>query len=248
VLTRPQFAQRRPYNGSIPVDAILSIGLAMALIMTGCTMAERAPDAATKSINVPIRFVDVSGDAIPVNDRPGNSTATLGVIPGAIFGAPLYPLQTEKLGKILALPINLNELRVVLNQQSTTITADAATAGWKIDPADTRFARVSTTITNEGTRPLMIGFVDSVTKNGLLLVFFDRPCRLTGTVLFHARNGEITTFAIDVTVDKAGLNWLKMTDDSDNGHDILTNTRVPSNPLFVVAPVENLKHRLIQAH
>jgi hypothetical protein len=61
----------------------------------------------------------------------------------------------------------------------------------------------------------------------------------------HPREGQTTTFVIDVTVEQVGLNWLKMTGDSQ-GHDLITNTQVPSNPLFVVAPVENLKQRSIQ--
>jgi hypothetical protein len=238
-LARPTFARRRP------IKATSSIVLAVALMMTGCTTPKRVPNVATKSITVPISFVDVSGNAISAKDRPVNATAMLGVIPGGVFGAPHYSLQTERLGKILTLPINLSDLRAALNDQSATLTDDAETAGWRIDPADTRFARVATTITHEGTSGLMVGFVDSASKSNLLLVFFDRPCRLTGTVVVHAREGQTTTFMIDVIVEKAGLNWLKMTGDSQ-GHDVITNTQVPANPLFVVAPVENLKQRLIQ--
>lgn len=115
-------------------------------------------------------------------------------------------------------------------EQSATLTDDAATAGWRIDPGDTRLARVATTIAHEGTPGLMVGFADSDSKSNLLLVFFDRPCRLTGTVLVHAREGQTTTFAIDVIVEKAGLNWLNMTGDLQ-GHDVITNTQEPPNPL-----------------
>jgi hypothetical protein len=214
-------------------------------LMAGCTTPKRAPNLATNSIAVPIRFVDVGGNAISARDRPMNATAMLGVIPGGVFGAPDYSLQTERLGKIPALPINLSDLQVALNEQSSTLTKDAETAGWKIDPADTRLARVATTITHEGTSGLMVGFVDSASKGNLLLVFFDRPCRVTGTVLVQPREDQTTTFVIDVDIEQAGLNWLKITGDSQ-GHDVITNTQAPLTPLFVVAPVENLKQRLIQ--
>jgi hypothetical protein len=236
---------RRMFERRRPIKASLSIVLAVALVMAGCTTPKRVPILAKQSIDVPIRFVDVSGYAISAKDRPVNATAMLGVIPGGVFGAPHYPLQTERLGKILTLPINLSDLLVTLNEQSATLTNDAETAGWRIDPTETRFARVATTISHEGTSSLMIGFVDSASKSNLLLVFFDRPCRLTGTVLVHPREGQTTTFVVDVTVEQAGLNWLKMTGNSQ-GHDLITNTQVPSKPLFVVAPVENLKQRLIQ--
>jgi hypothetical protein len=247
MLIRPNLSRSSPIDRNVPVNATLAIVLAIEIIMAGCTTRSPVPDAATGSINVPVRFVSVSGDEISVNDRPANATAMFGVIPGAIFGAPNYSLQTERLGKISTLPVNLSELRTVLNQQSATITADASAAGWKIDPADTRFARVATTISHEGTRtgPLMIGFVDSTTKKNLLLIFFDRPCRLTGTVVIRARDGATTTFAVDVTVNKTGLNWLEMASDGA-GHDVIVNARVPPSPLFVVAPLENLKQRLIQ--
>jgi hypothetical protein len=214
---------------------------AVALMMTGCT----TPNVATKSIVVPIRFVDVSGDAISTKVRPVNATAILGAIPGGVFGVPHYSLQTNRVGKILTLPINLSDLQITLNEQSATLTDDAETAGWRIDPTDTRFARVATTITHEGSSGLAIGFVDSASKSTLLLVFFDRPCRLTGTVLGQPREGQRTSYVIDVIVEQPGLNWLNMTGDSQ-GHDVITNAQEPSNPLFVVAPVENLKQGLFQ--
>lgn len=235
---------RRAYERRRSIKVSWSIVLAVTILMAGCAAPKREPNVATKS-SVPIRFVDVSGNAISAKDRPVNATAMLGAIPGGVFGAPHYSLQTERLGKILTLPISLSDLRVALNEQSATLTNDAETAGWRIDPTDTRIARVATTISHEGTSNLMVGFVDSASKSNLLLVFFDRPCRLTGTVLVHPREGQATTFVIDVTVGQAGLNWLKMTGDSQ-GQDLITNTQAPSNPLFVIAPVENLKQRLIQ--
>lgn len=245
MLIRPKHSRPSPIDKSVPVNATLAIVLAIAIIIPGCAARSRVPDAATGSIRVSVRFVSVSGDAISV--RPADATAMLGVIPGAIFGAPHYSLQTERLGEVSTLPVNFSELRTVLNQQSAMIAADATAAGWKIDPGDTRFARVATTISHEGTRAgqLMIGFVDSISKKNLLLVFFDRPCRLTGTVVVHSRDGATTTFAVDVTVDKAGLYWLEMTGDGA-GHNVIVNARVPPSPLFVVAPIENLKQRLIQ--
>lgn len=99
--------------------------------------------------------------------------------------------------------------------------------GLRIEPNDTRFGRVATTIgLSETLGTLKVGFRDHVaSKYVLVLVFFDRPCRLTGTL--RASNGQI--WSANVAIEKAGLAWLKMGD----GH--VTAAAVPSHFMFVIS-------------
>jgi hypothetical protein len=158
----------------------------------------------------------------------------LGAVPGEIFGAPHYPpKRTEGLGKAATVPINLSTLRAELDQQSATISVAAAKAGWRIDPGDTR-SRLATGITNDKSRGRFgVGFMDSVSKNRLLLVFFDRLRRLTGTVV-TPENGT-TTYSIDVIIESAGLHWLQIATKGSESH--LTNAELQlSHLLFIAVP------------
>jgi hypothetical protein len=153
----------------------------------------------------------------------------LGIIPGGIFGVPHYSLQTEQMddhGAQIA-RFNFSQLQAELANQSTTITAAALAGGLRIEPNDTRFGRVATTIgLSETLGTLKVGFRDHVaSKYVLVLVFFDRPCRLTGTL--RASNGQI--WSANVAIGKAGLAWLKMGD----GH--VTAAAVPSHFMFVIS-------------
>jgi hypothetical protein len=209
----------------------------MATMTFGCSVPRRASNAASEVIDVPVRFVGVSGDAISEDEKPDKWAAVLGVVPGGIFGMGRYPRPSEDAyGNASTVPVNLSQLRILLDQQSAMMSA-AAAAGWKIEPAETRVARLATTISNVGTDkgPLLVGFRDSVSKKLLVLVFFDRPCRLTGTAEYHALSGEIIKNTIDVTVKKAGLNWLEVREEGTNTHITNAAAVASSNLLFVVS-------------
>jgi hypothetical protein len=149
-----------------------------------------------------------------------------------VSGLPDYSVQTQELGNTLTLSVDFSELRKVFNTRSTTITDDATKTGLKIDPVDTRFARVATSLGFENmAEPLGFGFVDALSKRPLTLVFFDRPCRLFGVV----KEGE-TTIVFDVVVHGAGLTWIEMTGDGV-GHVSMINAPVRPAPILVGAPI-----------
>jgi hypothetical protein len=223
----------RPRNQNLSVRSNLAIVLAIATITSGCSTLS-TPVAATELIDVPIRFIDAQGDAMTVKDRPDKWRAALGAVSGAIYGPPSYPPQTTQgaLGRAETVQINLPVVRAMLDQESATITVAAAKAGLKIEPAATRFARLATAVVlpQSERRPLGIGFVDSYSKRKFTLVFFDRPCRVTGTLV--SNKGTETT--VDVIIEKAGLGWLEIPEDGTNTH--VTNAGMPSHLIFVVQP------------
>ena len=219
--------------------AVITV-LTLAIWATGCSTAKLLPAAGTGSVIVPLRFVDVSGNDILPNDRPAKSTALFAPISGAIFGKVHGPIQPIATGILPIVSINLDvvsidlgKFRASYGQQSATITADALASGWKIAPADTRFARVGVSIDYEGPRRDLrqTRFVDSSSKNILLLVFFDRPCRLTGTVLPSAR--DATKYIVDVIIDKAGLNWLEFSTNGAPNYVVIRHAPGSVRPLLV---------------
>ena len=125
------------------------------------------------SIPVAVKFVNASGNAISVYDRPEDASLLLGAIAGAISGNPKRPLQTVRIAKRPTIEIDLGSLAAAIEPQAATITATAAAAGLQVAPADTKIARVSTLLEWKGTpgSQLYIAFVDSDDSAFVTLVF-----------------------------------------------------------------------------
>jgi len=212
--------------------------LVLAIFMNGCATATRHADAEPGSTSIPVLFVDANGDAVSEKDRPANGIAWLGAIPGAFFGTVRPPFEPNLIGTRPAFAVNLDKLQAVYRRTSATMTADAVAHGFKIIPAETRFSRVATSFTYEGARRpgLQIKFVDADSKNTRELVFFDRPCRLTGTI----RSGGDAAIQqmVDVTIDKAGLSWLELSHNNVDDHDVFRRAPDSPHPIFVVGPIQ----------
>ena len=219
-------------------NAVAETVLALAIILNGCSTATRHADAEMGSTSIPVLFVDANGDAGSEKDRPANGIAWFGAIPGAFFGTVRPPFEPNPIGTRPAFAVNLDELQAVYGRTSATMTADAVAHGFKIIPAETRFSRVATSFTYEGARRpgLQIRFVDSDSKNILELVFFDRPCRLTGTI--RTPGNAVVQQIVDVTIDKAGLSWLELSHNNADDHDVFRRAPDPARPVFVVGPMQ----------
>jgi len=152
---------------------------------------------------MPVKIIDAGGNTIQING-PIHASARLGSIPGTVFGNPQPPFISLKLSGDLTLQIDLNRLREI-GEQATTITAQGIESGWNVVPTDTRFSRVSTNFEYQGSQANRTGLADATSGNTLLLVFFDRPCRLTGTIHTPSRASDFSKYVFDVTVEKAGL-------------------------------------------
>jgi hypothetical protein len=182
-----------------------------------------------------------------VDNRPADSSLTLGVIPGAIAGKPSRTLQVVRIAKLSVIEINLDSFETATIKQAAPMTAAFAESGLRIDPVDTRFARASTLLKYSGVLPgdLFVEFADQDSKNPLTLVYFDRPCRLTGARAIANGGGERLTLVYDVTVEKPGLNWLVRSPQGSNGF-VVRTANEPIRKMLVVVPVEDLKHASIQ--
>ena len=184
--------------------------VSLAAVLAACTAPSRLSSDAD-SISVAVRFVNAVGDPILADDRPAEVSLLLGAIKGEIAGSQNRTLQTVRIAKLPAIEINFKSLSSAIGQQASTLTSSGSAAGLQVTPADTKFARVSTFLKWRewsGRPSLNIGFADPDDDSSTLtLVYFDRPCRLTGTVN-RLNFGEKTKFSYDVTIEKAGLSWL----------------------------------------
>jgi hypothetical protein len=227
----------------VALNPLAAIVIAIATVATACQTQYSAPSGVTGVVNVPVKVVTATGDVIRAVDNPAKPSVVWGIIPGAIAGLPDYSLQTQEVDSTSTFPVDFSELRKIFNRRSTTITPDATRAGLKIDPVDTRFARVATGLGMDNTsEPLGFGFIDAVSKKPLTLAFFDRPCRLSGIVKEH----EMTILFFDVVVHAAGLTWMQMTADGAD-HVSVTNAPGRPTPILVVAPIPWFRKLLTNA-
>lgn len=133
--------------------------------------------------------------------------AAFPVITGAVWGPP----DTEPLvfapapfGATMTLP--LKELEQKIRPIASPATPQSLEAGLVVQPEDTRLARVGTFFADKEQERYVFGagFVDENTGDFLVLVYFDRPCTLSGTV-----TGQELPTHYQVQVPAAGLHWLR---------------------------------------
>jgi hypothetical protein len=107
--------------------------------------------------------------------------------------------------------LDLDEVRAAAEPLAAVLSREALDAGLAMTPADARLARLATVAYDPMTRRGVGStvFRSAATHESLVFVYFDRACRLAGTV--RGRGAEIT---YDVKVDAPGLRMVKITRES----------------------------------
>ena len=171
-----------------------------------------------------------------------DSSLVLGAIAGSIGGNAGQTLQIVRIATLPSVQINLTALGAATAENAEPQTASFVQSGLHVDPVDTRFLRVSTLLASGYS---YVGFIDPKSKNELLLMYFDRPCRLTGLTAGNV-DGEMLTLTYDVTVEAPGLIWI-IRSSGPNGF-VARVAHEPVGKMLVVAPPENLKHGVFQVN
>jgi len=205
--------------------------MAILLGLTGCTTVSQFSGAASGRITIPVMYQDSTGNTLSADSRPTGATVWLGAMPGAIFGSARDPLKTEPVANPPSFELDLGELYDIAAKQSATLTAAASASGWKIVPADTRIIRVATNLNYKELHRQVPNtrFADLQTGDILMLVYFDRPCQLSGTIAEQGSGSD----TIDVTVGQAGLHWLKGTRGATERVHIIRHASETITPIFI---------------
>jgi hypothetical protein len=130
-----------------------------------------------------------------------------GVIPGEVFGSPLEnPLwltEIDNSGKVTwPTPVQMRELQLLITRFSKV----ANNTGLTVIPSDTRFARVSTFGYFKGINENTGAGFFSDNGNFIMLMYFDRPCTLSGSV--YLNNKKVSH---DINIKSAGFHWIEVT-------------------------------------
>jgi hypothetical protein len=207
----------------------------LTVCMSGCSSPPPAADKRSEVMVVPVKFGNIGGDVIRPQERPVKAFVTFGAISGTMLGSAPGPKLAVPIDLGQALSIDMNELQTYMSQHSATLTATpGVTSTLQIDPIDTRFARVAHFVRYESAprAPGPTRFVDSGSKDNLLLVYFDRPCHLTGTLTYGG--AEPGSREYDVVIEHVGLNWLAATKKGPGDNSVVHDAPLPVRPVFVI--------------
>jgi hypothetical protein len=215
----------------------ITIGLLLSTV--GCTTSPRLSSIDAGIVAAPIEFVDYSGQH--TDKGPRDASLWLGAIPGEIYGTTTTEIKTLGIGSSTAIAVPMAELERFSARRPTRLTPAAVAVGFTITPSDTRLLRIATSLLSEDPRWHSAGtnLADSSTKKTLVLVYFDRSCHLSGAVITHPSSGGTRTANYDVVIEKAGLNWLEITQIGDDFHSEVRHAPATARPVVMVRAKEN---------
>lgn len=130
----------------------------------------------------------------------------LPLIRGALFGTPNTPdvvvFSTNESGQ---LPVQFESIERAASKLAAKVDPELVNLGLSVEPESTRLARVATFAVDapSGRGYEVTGFVDTDASRFVVLVYFDRPCRISGTIMV----GDVAA-SHDLVVPGAGLYWM----------------------------------------
>jgi hypothetical protein len=223
--------------GHLRLAALLA---SFTLVMAGCATPGSSPNSESDPILLEARVVNTFGDSVTSENRRADPTVALGAIPGDLRGGPRRTLQFVHMADTPMIAINADALSAKMQKELSRETDDFLISGLSVQPADTRFARISTILMKKGSPAYgtAAGFVNAYSYDPMTLFYFDRPCRVTGMTSDDHGAASPTTY--DVDVKRAGLTWLVAIPQESGGALVLVaNESTPK--MIVAAPADNLK-------
>jgi hypothetical protein len=208
------------------------VTLLLAVLLFGCAAFTATRDAGgLTGLQASVEYTDDSNQVIDARYQPRQIALVFPYVPGQIFGSPgSEVLFTELVTPEGTLHLQFERALPGLQEGAATLQATATTEGLSIRPARTRFARIGTFPFDARTRkPLGEGgFIDGRTREHLILMYFDRPCVLAGT-LTVGQEKYVHTISIPV----AGFHLLRVEQQGPRHH-VLSRAEDPSGIIFSI--------------
>jgi hypothetical protein len=192
-------------------------GLKLAVIsvvvfaFSGCALVQRvaqpkAPPSALKSISARVQVDGVKNPRFIRAAFNDEMALSFDVIGGRLSGkASSPPIFVKSARKGSNIELDLAGARDETDALAKTFEAqDDSTL--QVTPKETRFARIDTVATDGGGAQKLglSGFLDPITKDYLVLAYFDRPATLRGRLKHRGANFH---HAVDIPVQ--GFHWLR---------------------------------------
>ena len=182
------------------------IASSVAWTISGAVLAAVPSPGDIQAVKFQAVYFDEDQNSISSEYLPETILFKIRLIPGSTFGKVTAPPITSipvRIGETATL--DLEVIRRKVERSAAALTREASSGGLSIVPSETRIARLGTFAYGaESARGMASGFR---TERGerLYVVYFDRPCALTGV-----RHERGITATYDVKVSTPGFNWLKV--------------------------------------
>jgi hypothetical protein len=235
---------RRP-PGAVQLGLRVLLVAPYIFVVAGCATAGSSSSSRNDLLIIEARLLNTDGDSVRSEWRNTDPTLALGAIPGDIRGSPNRTLQFVHLIETAVVAINTEEFSAEMQREMSRETDDLLISGLSVEPSDTRFARISVVLMRKGSpvAGMAVGFIDADSHEPMTLFYFDRPCRVSGTL--PGDPGMPSPVTYDVEVKKAGLTWLAAIP-QESGGAIELVARESTSKMVVAAPVNNLKNGRFQ--
>lgn len=195
-----RFSQHSTHFGCV----VLLVSLVLTSCMGSQTIATAIDDSA--EANATVMSVDEKRRPLSPDPLAGQEIQVwFPAIAGHLFGTPNVESSwsaTPDDNGAFAFP--LSDVAGELRKMSQAF--DASETALLLEPQETRFARISSYAVSEFDGELLgrASWNDPQTRSELLLVYFDRGCRMLGSVFY----GE-DELRVDLQIPAAGLYWLR---------------------------------------
>lgn len=175
-----------------------------AVIVMGCVSQTK--------IDLPVHIA-LDTEATPIiieKMKEGNKILLkLGVIPGDLYGTPLVnPYWYIDLNESLGPSIEIMSFEKGLQKHARPYNEVEHNFKLDVEPKNTGLVRVSTFGLNATTQSYLSGGLKDKYGNYILLVYFDRPCKISGLIDFNTQG----VFTHHIEIPEAGLYQLKIID------------------------------------
>lgn len=184
------------------VTPAIETGLAVAATVTP------EPVEALTTVAVTLRVVDGDGNPVPESPTPREVTLYLPFIGGAWFAEAREAAGIRKYARVGdRLRFELSALRARVDEMARPWPEGAVAGGLHVTPSEARFVHFGAASAHEDGRAFADRtlFLDSATKDRLLLIYADRACRIRGD---ETGDGMMVTYAVNLPA--AGFYWARL--------------------------------------
>jgi hypothetical protein len=192
------------------MNARAVVGLTLLALLSGCgSREEAAPPRNDWFIRSHVAFVDADGKT----PRPAPKEALrlwMPYVVGDIYGDPNEGATSEvPLNPDLSFTLDLNAGHAGL--EKALIPTKFSQKWMQIEPQETRVARLSPFVLPvDGIVPVGTSeWLDADTGHRLMLVYFDRPARIRGEIVYEGRN-----LRFDIETKESGYVWIRQPEGS----------------------------------
>jgi len=182
------------------------------MLVSGCAMlAPKKPDnpyVGLTILNSSVEYVGPQNIFLEKDRYPQDVVLVFPYVSGSIFGNPDSPsLFIKQMGETMDFSLNLAAKAKEIEPHAQPLTKQWQSLGLSIQPQGALLARLGTFPLSAKTQKFIGGggFIDSTSRNSLILVYVDRACEIKGQVnLAGERYGHNLKFS------GKGFHWVEV--------------------------------------